>query len=162
MIGAMHIFLVLLLAALVPAGADAQTMLSARPVADSMLVLLLNDGQEVPIGDRDESPYLIPRLYAVAQEGKCVEDTHMICTHRYFLAVAEDGVAADQAVFDLGEVGEITSARVMANRGQDIRLRVVVANYPRHVFRYTRRLVREERAYLIHLGLDSLRITPAP
>ncbi|HYR07139.1 MAG TPA: hypothetical protein VEQ60_05210 [Longimicrobium sp.] len=158
----MRILLVLLLAVLPPAAGSAQTALSARPVADSMLVLLLNDGQEVPISDLDDSPYLIPRLYAVAEEGKCVEDTHMICTHRYFLAVAEEGVAGDQVVFDLGEVGEITGARVMANRGQDARLRVVVANYPRHVFRYTRHLVREERAYLIHLGLDSLRITPAP
>jgi hypothetical protein len=158
----MRILLVLLLAALAPAAAAAQTTLSVKPLADSMLVLLLNDGQEVPISNLTASPYLIPRLYSVSEEGKCVKDTHMICTHRYFLAVAEEGVAGDQIVFDLGEVGAITSARVLADRGRNPRLRVVVLNYPPDVFQYQRDLVRQERVYLIHLALDSLRITPEP
>jgi hypothetical protein len=158
----MRILLVLMLAAFAPAAAAAQTELSARPLADSMLVLLLNEGREVPISGLDDSPYLIPRLYSVSDEGQCVKDTHMICTHRYFLAVSEDGEAADQTVFDLGEVGEITSARVLADPGLNPRLRVVVLNYPADVFQYQRDLVRRERVYLIHLALDSLRITPEP
>jgi hypothetical protein len=158
----MRILLVLLLAAFAPAAAAAQTKLSARPLADSMLVLLLNDGQEVPISKLTDSPYLIPRLYSISEEGGCVEDTHMVCTHRYFLAVTEDGEAAYKAVFDLGEVGEITSARVLADRGRNPRLRVVVLNYPPDIFQYQRDLVRRERVYLIHLALDSLRITPEP
>ncbi|WP_420126388.1 hypothetical protein [Longimicrobium sp.] len=158
----MRILLVLLLAAMSPAAAAAQTKLSATPLADSMLVLLLNDGQEVAISNLTDSPYLIPRLYSISHEGGCVEDTHMVCTHRYFLAVAEEGVAGDQAVFDLGEVGEITRARVLADRGRNPRLRVVVLNYPPDIFQYQRDLVRQERVYLIHLALDSLRITPEP
>lgn len=156
------LILALLLAFALPAGAAAQTTLSARAVEDTLLVSLLNNAVEVRIHDLDESPYLYPRLYAVSEEGSCVEDTHAVCTHHYFLAVSEDGEAPGQAVFALGEVGEIVHARVRADRGLDARLVVTVLNHAATAFDYQDDLVREERVFSIALDLDTLRISAEP
>ncbi len=154
--------LALFLAFALPAGAAAQTTLSARPVTDTLLVWLLNNAVEVPIHNLDESPFLYPRLYAVPEEGSCVEDTHAVCTHHYFLAVSEDGELPGQSVFALGEVGEILQARVQADRGLDARLVVTVLNYASTAFQYEDDLVREEYLYSIALDLHDLRISAVP
>lgn len=143
-----------------PAAAQEPAPLRATPVTDSLLVRILNDGvvQEI---ERPRGPptYLHPRLYRVREEGGCVEDTHMVCGYWYYLAVSEDGEAPRQAVFDLGWIGEVVGAELLAGRGPDRpRLRLTLANYPSHVFRYQRNLVLREAVYLVDLGVDELKI----
>jgi hypothetical protein len=137
--------------------------LGTQPVADSLLVWILNDAVRVPIEGAEESPYLIPRLYAISDEGGCVEDTHMICSHRYFLAVSEEGYGAAQAVFDLGEVGEIIRARVMVDRWPaHPQLKLTVQNFPDHAFQYNPSLVRQTRVYSVELDVQTLKIASEP
>lgn len=144
-------------------GAEGRVEITAQPLADTLLVWILNSAVEVPIDGVDGSLNLIPRLYAISDEGGCVEDTHMICSHRYFLAVAEEGAGGAQAVFDLGEVGEIVGARVMV--GADPvhpHLALAVQNYPDHAFQYNPTLVRQKRIYVLTLDVKTLRIDPKP
>jgi hypothetical protein len=159
----MKILLALLLA-LVPAAARAQnTGFTPRPVADTLAAWLLSQSEEVEIEDGDDSFLLRPRLYGVWEQGSCVEDTHMSCSARYYLAVSEDGAAPRVALFELGSVGEVLSAKVdLANGLEDPRLLVSVLNYPDDVFQYAPNLVRERRVYHVDFDLDSVRIIPAP
>jgi len=130
-------------------------------VTDSLAVWLLNSAVEVEVDGADDSFYLLPRLYGVWQQGGCVEDTHMICSLRIFLAVSEDGEAPAQALYELGEVGEVVGAKVVLDYGlEDPRLRLFVLNYPRDVFPYAPQLVREQRGYELDFDLSSVRVTP--
>lgn len=163
------LFRAMLLAISLPAAAATQAEreggmeLSAQPVADSLLVWILNSAAQVPIDSANASAYLYPRLYGIPIEGACVEDTHMVCTHRYFLAVGEYDLLPRQAVFDLGEVGQIVRARVMIDRGpRHPQLKLTVQNYPAHAFQYNPKLVRETRTYSVELDLETLRIAPEP
>ena len=159
----------LVLAIAVPGAAAGQAdstgrmEISTTLVTDSLLVWILNSASIVPIDSADASGYLYPRLYGISIEGSCVEDTHMVCSHRYFLAVGEYDLMPRQAVFDLGEVGEIVRARVMVDRGpMHPQLKLTVQNYPAHAFQYNPGLVRETRAYSVELDLEKLRIAPEP
>lgn len=160
----------LALALTLPAAAAAQAdsagrmELGTQPVADTLLVWILNSAAEVPIDNEEASVYLVPRLYAVAIEGHCVPDTHVVCTHRYFLAIGDRGdLAPRQAVFDLGEVGKIIRARVMIDRGPEHpQLKLTVQNYPDHAFQYNPRLVRQTRVYSVELDVQALKIASEP
>ena len=160
-------FLLLALFCTLPGAAAAQGLGPPRAdrVADTLLVRILNDGAELDIDglSEDEVPPILPRLYAVAVEGDCVPETHLICGFRYYLALSGDGEAPEQAVFSLGVMGDLTFARFLPAAGDEPpRLRLTIENYPSYVFERNPRLTPRQAVYLVTLDLREIRIAPEP
>jgi hypothetical protein len=90
-----------------------------------------------------------------------VAGTHMVCSYHYYLAVSDDGEAAPQAVYDLGKVGELRPVAWLGRTASGrARLRVTVANYPSHVFKYSPKLSRKTANYVLQIGTDALDVVP--
>jgi hypothetical protein len=152
-----------LLCVLLSDAAAAQGPGPLRPerIDDEVLVRILNAGAELDIDglSEEEIPPLLPRLYAVPEEGDCVPETHLICGFRYYLAVSEDGDGPEQAVFSLGLLGEITFARFLPGEGSDPpRLRLTVESYPSFALERNAALPREQAVYVAVLGVKELRV----
>lgn len=97
------------------------------------------------------------RLYAVPKEGNCIPDTHVVCSHRYYLAVSafEDGMG--EAVYDLGEVGEIDDIHwLQSDEPLTARLKLRVTNYPVEYFKTTKSLIKRQKNYELYIRIDKL------
>jgi hypothetical protein len=140
-----------------------QPMLRATRLSNEVLTRILVEGKErdlrrVPGRDR---PQAIIRLYAVAEEGRCVDGTHMVCSYQYYLAVGDLGEAAPQAVYDLGKVGELRPVAWLGRTASGrVQLRVSVASYPAYVDKYSPKLSRKALNYVLQIGTDSLDVVP--
>jgi len=99
------------------------------------------------------------RLYRVAEQGSCIPETHMICSYRYYLAVSEFGEYPDQAVFGLGEVGEIQSVKWLPTDGWGrALLQVEVSNYPEYAYARNPDLVRVTKSFELVVSVDGVEL----
>jgi len=136
--------------------------LQAKPIRDSLLVSVLNSGelQNLDSVGPDEDPQLAIRLYRMAREGSCVEETHWVCSYRYIMAVSEYDELPNRAVFDLGEVGEIRNIRWLASTRPDQALwEVEVQNYPAHAVKQNPKLVVRMKRYRLDITVQRVAVT---
>ena len=127
------------------------------------LVEILNYGEveELTPDPPKRGQELRLRLYAVPREGNCIPDTHVVCSHHYYLAVStfEDGMG--EAVYDLGEVGEIDDIHwLQSDRSLTARLKLRVTNYPVEYFKTTKTLIRRQKNYELEIRIDKLPVKP--
>ena len=84
-------------------------------------------------------------------------DTHYVCSHHYYLAASTYEEGLGEAVYDLGEVGEIRNIQwLKPSKELTSRLRLTVTNFPNEYFAWNRNLTKIERIYTIEVGLDRL------
>ncbi len=143
---------------------QAQSRLDLRNnrIENATLVEILNYAEMQNLNnlsDKSKSSELDLRLYSVGVEGACIPDTHGICSYKYYLAVAEQGVGLEQAVFFLGEVGEITKVEWLESPQTYVaRLRFEVSNYSSIAFEMNTKLVRKTRSFELNVSARSLKI----
>jgi len=140
------------------------TQLQPQLLDDQLLVRILNSAVMQNLNALQPSlpKALSLRLYAVPVQGPCVRHTHWICSYEYYLAVSEHDEAPAQAVYSLGDVGEIVSVRWMPGTvGDRAILRVSVTNYSMTALRRESTLRREERRFTVDVTVDTLSITEA-
>lgn len=147
-----------------PAYADGLDGLRDKRVNNPLLVKILNSAKVLDLNNLPSSQkwgrQLSIRLFSIGIAGTCTPSTHMICSHSYYLAVSEFDEAPDQAVYDLGTVGEITRVEwLQDNRIDRARLLVVVSNYPNYAFTSNPSLVRKVSTYEVDVSVNSLMIT---
>lgn len=111
--------------------ARAQTLKPAK-VKSSALVDLMARGDMRVI----ESKSLQLRLYRLPRGGGCWAETHGTCKNSYFLAVADLGEAPEVAVFDLGTVGEIASAKQVDSGESAATIEFEVWSHPQDVVQH--------------------------
>ncbi|HEU0052194.1 MAG TPA: hypothetical protein VFQ39_03410, partial [Longimicrobium sp.] len=128
--------------------------LRPRPVRDPLMVRVLNDAAALDIDgvdDEGEPPPILPRLYAVPEEGSCpAGHDGDVCGARHFLALtvgAAGGRPPRLALFDLGVLGEVTQARLVSTGGGLPRLVTTVLNHPSWMFDADDPPAREEARY---------------
>jgi len=64
-----------------------------------------------------------------------------------------------EAVYDLGEVGEISNIQwLKANKPLAARLRLTVTNYPVDYFKTTKTLFRQQKNYELDISINKLLI----
>lgn len=98
-------------------------------------------------------------LYRVAEQGSCIPETHMICNYRYYLAVSDFGEYPDQAVFGLGEVGEIRSIKWLPTDGWGTALlQIEVSNYPEYAYARNPDLVRVTKSFELVVSVDGVEV----
>jgi hypothetical protein len=137
--------------------------LNAEKVKNPTLVKILNSAKlqelnALPSAKRWGRQLGI-RLYSIGISGSCIPETHMICSHQYYLAVSEYDEAPEQAVYDLGTVGEIIEVQWLQDRRVDrARINIVVSNYPLHAYMRNSRLVPKTVTYALDVGVNSLKI----
>lgn len=143
---------------------QAQSRLDLRNsrIENATLVEILNYAEMQNLNnlsDKSKSSELDLRLYSVGVEGACIPDTHGICSYKYYLAVAEQGVGLEKAVFFLGEVGEITKVEWLESPQTYVaRLRLEVSNYSNLAFEMNTELVRKTRIFELNVSARSLKI----
>jgi len=97
----------------------------------------------------------------VPKEGNCLPDTHVFCSHHDYLAVSSFEEGLGEAVYDLGEVGEISNIQwLKANKPLAARLRLTVTNYPVDYFKTTKTLIRRQKNYELDISIDKLSVMP--
>lgn len=118
-----------------------------RPV-DSIFFLRLYSLDDISNDEDDSSEYCTPEV-----------ETEVICGYRYFLAVHDGSLGVPGAVYDLGEVGEITKIEWLKSPEQNFaRLRLEISNYPIHAFKLNPKLVKKTKIVEINVNLDVLKI----
>ena len=144
---------------------QAQSRLDLRNsrIENATLVEILNYAEMQnlnKLSDKSKSSELDLRLYSVGVEGSCIPDTHGICSYKYYLAVAEQGVGLTQAVFFLGEVGEITKVQWLESSQPYLaRLQLEISNYSNYGFELNTELVRKTRTLELNVSTRSIKIT---
>ena len=135
------------------------TSITGSRIKSPRLVEILNYGfvRELSSDPPKPEQELRLRLYAVPKEGNCLLDTHVVCSHHYYLAVSSFEEGAGEAVYDLGEVGEISNIQwLKANKPWEARLRLTVTNYPVDYFKTTKTLIRQQKDYELYISIDKL------
>ena len=100
------------------------------------------------------------RLFSVAVQGACVEHTHWVCEHDYFLAVSEHDEYPAQSVYSLGRLGEIVGVEWLPGALPDrALLQVVVSNYALSALKEQATLQREDRRYRLEVSVAALAVT---
>ncbi len=145
---------------------QAQSRLDLRNklVKNELLVKILNDSEMKelePPSPTARANFL--RLYSMEGElgDNCAPEaeTEITCSFKYYLAVNSGDLGVSGAVYDLGEVGEITKVEWLQNSNRDFdRLRLEISNYPEFVFEYNPKLVRKTRTVEIEVSLQALKI----
>ncbi|MDQ3748910.1 MAG: hypothetical protein M3367_07855 [Acidobacteriota bacterium] len=146
-------------------GVQAQSRLDLKneSIKNDLLVENLNDSEmkELKKPSPTTSPFFL-RLYSIKELGDdCAPDveTEVACSIRYYLAVTDGSLGVPGAVYDLGEVGEITKIQWLESSNQDIaRLMLEISNYPKWAFRYNPKLDRKTRIVEIDVNIDSIKI----
>lgn len=147
----------LVIVVLTQTNAAGKTTLSIRPVQEPLLADLLLHGEDVTRRIKGFQPATIEtlKLYQLGQEGDCYSETHSLCSYQYFLVVS-GGYGLPSAVYDLGNVGEISS--IQATSGKSLRLDLTVLNYPSFVLNDRPDLKREQVKKVIEVTLDSAKV----
>ena len=137
--------------------------LTPRPVADELLVDILNSATLQELNNlRGPSPHQLSlRLFAIAQTGSCIPHTHQICARHYFLAVSEFDELPEQAVFDLGTVGELRNIEWLRDeRMNAARLQLDVVNYPASALRANPELQERVMKLELDVTVEAVRVNP--
>jgi hypothetical protein len=139
------------------------TTIAPVRIRSPLLVEILNHASVQDLnsesGERDQQLHL--RLYSVPKEGDCIQDSHYVCSHHYYLAVSTYEEGLGEAAYDLGEVGEISD--IQWSRPDDqlsARLRITVSNYPKEYFKHNQTLIKREKRYELKITLERLSVTP--
>lgn len=153
-------------------GIQAQPRLDLKnePIKNDLLAKILNLSQMKELKPpRPTDGNFFLRLYSLDDisnnEENSLEyctpevETEIVCGFRYFLAVHEGGFGSSGAVYDLGQVGEITKIEWLKKSNEDFdRLRLEVTNYPAHAFKLNPKLVKKTKKFELIVNLDSLEI----
>jgi len=127
------------------------------------LVEILNYGYVKELNSDPPKPRqeLRLRLYAVPKEGDCVPDTHVVCSRHYYLAVSAFEEGMGEAVYDLGEVGEIDDIHwLQSDEPLTARLKLRASNYPVEYLKTTKNLVKRQKNYELEIRIDKLLVKP--
>ena len=143
-------------------GSGGSVAIKSKPVRVEPLVEILNYGRVRELNsenDRDQELRL--RLYEVPREGDCVPDTHVVCSHHYYLAVSTFEEGLGESVFDLGEVGEIAEIQwLKSGKPGAARLKIRVVNFPEEYFKSNATLTRNEQSYELEITVEKLVAKP--
>jgi hypothetical protein len=150
------------LAAQTPRRSGGSVAIKSKPVLAEPLVEILNYGRVRDLNsenDRDQELRL--RLYEVSREGDCVPDTHVVCSHHYYLAVSTFEEGLGESVFDLGEVGAIAEIQwLKPGKPLTARLKIRVVSYPEEYLKSNASLIRKEQSYELEITLEKLVAKP--
>jgi hypothetical protein len=138
------------------------TAIQTSRINHSALIQILNYGEVRELNSSPPKPdqELRLRLYAVPQEGNCVPDATVVCSHHYYLAVSAYLNGLGEAVYDLGEMGEIGGVEWLpTKRTLTASVKLHVTNYPEHVITANKSLVKAQRQYELEVSLDRLSVT---
>jgi len=139
----------------------ASASISGTRINSPRLVEILNYGYVRDLNSDPPRPEqeLRLRLYTVPKEGSCLPDTHVVCSNHYFLAVSSFEEGMGEAVYDLGEVGEISNIQWQkADKPLLARLRLTATNYPVDYFKTTKVLIRQQNNYRLDVSIDKLSV----
>lgn len=139
------------------------TLITALRIRSQPLVEILNYAHvrdlKPELGSRQQDLRL--RLYAIPKEGDCMPDSHYVCSHHYYLAVRPYEEGLGEAVYDLGEVGEISQIQWLnPDSEMKARLRITVTNFPKEYFTSNKTLIKREKSYELEISVDKLSIRP--
>ena len=118
---------------LLPVAAFGQGNTQVQPVAlghDLSRIINLAEREGFPPPPSYIRDPLSFSLYSIGVQGSCVEDTHWVCSHDYYLAMRGYGEYPEHALFHLGRLGEITEIAWLPRWSNRLRLKIRVANYP--------------------------------
>jgi hypothetical protein len=136
--------------------------IKSKPVRVEPLVEILNYGRVKELNsenNRDQELRL--RLYDVPREGDCVPDTHVVCSHHYYLAVSAFEEGLGENVFDLGEVGEIAEIQwLKPGKPGAACLKIRVLSYPEEYLKSNASLTRKEQSYELEITVEKLVAKP--
>jgi hypothetical protein len=143
-------------------GSGGSLAIKSKPVRVEPLVEILNYGRVRELNSenaRDQELRL--RLYEVPREGDCVPDTHVVCSHHYYLAVSTFEEGLGESVFDLGEVGAIAEIQwLKSGKPGAAHLKIRVVNYPEEYFKSNAALIKKERSYELEITVENLVAKP--
>jgi hypothetical protein len=88
-----------------------QKVQEIRKINNSDLTKILNASEVIDLNNLSPSisKELIIKLYKIPIQGNCIEETTTTCCYHFYMAVSEFDENPKQAVFDLGEVGDIVN-----------------------------------------------------
>ena len=142
--------------------AQSRLDLKNKPIKNELLVEILTES-EMKVFDppfpKINSLYL--KLYSIGLLGDCAPEveTEVTCSFKYFLTASSGDLGVSGAVYDLGEVGEITKLEWSENSDRDFaRLRLEISNYPELVFRDNPKLIKKTRTAEIEVSLQGLKV----
>lgn len=145
-------------------GTQAQSRLDLKnkPVKNELLVEILTES-EMKVFDppfpKINSLYL--RLYSIGVLDDCAPEveTEVTCSFKYYLTANSGDLGVSGAVYDLGEVGEITKLEWLENSDRDFaRLKLEISNYPELAFRDNPKLIKRTRIAEIEVSLQALKV----
>ena len=133
-------------------------------ITNELLVDILNNSErQVPDIPSDHqwpssknhvmTPFIV-KLYSIPMQGDCIPETHMICSHRYYLAIGDYGEEPLQAVFYLGNFGEITKFKWVTTPVRMASIDIEIQNYPTYAFKRNRELKKKTHFYRIRLYIE--------
>lgn len=165
-----------LLAALTPAITRAQTYTENPPlptlaptqINNPLLAQLLGFGEIEVLDDlpsyeeAGDQPLSLRLISMPGDNDACVPETDVsVCNSRYYLVVISDSVAPGAAVFEVGQVGEVTDVLWLAPPdAQHVRIHLEVRRYPESVLEENPALKAKQEAkrYTLVAGLTSLHV----
>ena len=160
----MSVFVTALTISFLWAAASAQTRLDLKnkAIKNALLVDILNNAEMTELDGPGSAPsHYVMRLYSIGELGDCepATETEVTCSLRYYLSVNGSSLGVPGAVFDLGEVGEITKIeRLPSPNAEDDRLRLEISNYPARAFENNPNLVKKTRVVQLDVSLKSIKI----
>lgn len=99
------------------------------------------------------TPFIV-KLYSIPMQGDCIPETHMICSHKYYLAIGDYGEEPLQAVFYLGNFGEITKFKWVTTPIRTALIDIEIQNYPTYAFERNQELKKKTQFHRIKLFID--------
>ena len=138
--------------------------LKNNAVKNDLLVEILNDSEmkELKPPTPAASSFFV-RLYSIKGFGEknCAPEveTEVACVTRYYLAISDGSLGVPGAVYDLGEVGEISEIKFWESPDSKFaRLFVEITNYPRHAFELNPKLEKKTKNFVLDVNLNTLKI----
>jgi len=126
---------------------------------DAFVVGLLVDGQKMPLNAETKDPLALT-LWRLPVAGKCVPGIPAICSNKYALAVTERLQDAKQAVFVLGEVGEIDQLKVWTGNVPGTMVLTFAVNRYTKAALSNEALRQESRGYYVEVSPQGITARP--
>lgn len=150
--------------------AQSRLDLKHKPIENELVAKILNlsEMKEVKPPRLTDSNFFL-RLYSLNDISNNEEnsldyctpevETEIVCGYRYFLAVHSGDLGFSGAVYDLGQVGEITKIEWLKKSSSNFdRLQFEVTNYPAHAFKLNPKLIKKAKKFELTVAMDSLKI----
>jgi len=130
------------------------------PIENSVLTEILNAGLLIDVNsysmEIEKNVYV--KIYKVPKQGQCIEETNTVCSYTCYLAISEIDEFPKQAVFKLGEYGDIIDIEWGETQKQDYaEFTITTSNYPLQIANDQKLKITKE-TYSITGNTDSLRI----